>query len=680
MKKLCTLFSVLALVLLCAILLPIKAQAAEVASGTCGNDLTWVLDDAGTLTISGTGTMTSHPWLGSWANSWRTKIKSVILEDGVANIMDEAFLDCINLTSITIPASVKGIGDFSFEGCDSVESVYISDIAAWCTIFDSCLARNPLGNDGKLYLNGKLVTDLVIPEGVTEIGPCAFAEYDSLTSVTIPDSVTYIGEFAFAHCNGLVSINIGNGGAGDITIGSQSLIGCHSLTNFTINKSEENWVSFDEFAFDSDSLTSITIPKSTWFEFDSFFAPNLTTVYYGGTEADRDLLFDDSFGTRDLLPATWYCVDSAPAIIAQPQDTECALDEYAVFKVDAHNPNGTYQWQYKSPNSDKWFNSGNEGFDTATLRVQMKAYRNGYQYRCVLTTADGAVLTSDPATMTLQMPSVEIIGWTSEANTFKGQPATFTVRATGMGLTYQWYCSTDSWKTWNMVDCTAETLSFTADVPAWYKCKVTDGSGKVVWSKPAQLIVRIDGNVKTQPVDVECFLWDQVQFTAEAELEGSTYLWQYKIPGDNTWYNSYSDGYNTATVSLEMKAYRAGYQYRCQITDPQGRISFTEPANLILRCGLFEVLDKLQSEFVGAINTWFNIGVDVVESDDPVTYRWYYSIDGGETWLKSYCEGYDTNEIKVQMKPYRDGYLYRCVITSGATEVTTDATTLKIEE
>jgi len=49
----------------------------------------------------------------------------------------------------------------------------------------------------KLYLNNKLITDLVIPDGVTSIGQSAFYNCSGLTSVTIPNSVTSIGEYAF---------------------------------------------------------------------------------------------------------------------------------------------------------------------------------------------------------------------------------------------------------------------------------------------------------------------------------------------------------------------------------------------------------------------------------------------------------------------------------------------------
>ena len=69
-------------------------------------------------------------------------------------------------------------------------------------------AANPFENGAELYLDGELVTDLVIPSGVTRIGQHAFEGCVSLASVTIPDSVTSIGERAFYSCDSLTSITI----------------------------------------------------------------------------------------------------------------------------------------------------------------------------------------------------------------------------------------------------------------------------------------------------------------------------------------------------------------------------------------------------------------------------------------------------------------------------------------
>ena len=82
------------------VLLPTTAAAAS--SGTCGDNVTWTLDDVGTLTISGTGPMkvyisySSVPWFSN-----RSSVKKVVIADGVTTIGDEAFYYCTSLTSVT---------------------------------------------------------------------------------------------------------------------------------------------------------------------------------------------------------------------------------------------------------------------------------------------------------------------------------------------------------------------------------------------------------------------------------------------------------------------------------------------------------------------------------------------------------------------------------------------------
>ncbi len=85
------------------------ATALAEDSGTCGENLTWVLDDAGTLTISGTGEMYRYEWRGSPFYK-KDSVKSVIIDDGVTSIGEYALECCGNLTSITLAESVTSIG------------------------------------------------------------------------------------------------------------------------------------------------------------------------------------------------------------------------------------------------------------------------------------------------------------------------------------------------------------------------------------------------------------------------------------------------------------------------------------------------------------------------------------------------------------------------------------------
>ena len=134
------------------------------------------------------------------------KIAAFYKDLPVIRIENKAFYDCTSLTSVTIPDSVKSIGEDAFYDCTSLTSVNITDIAAWCNISFGDFFVNPLYYAKNLYLNNNLVTALTIPDSVTSIGGRAFSNCRSLTSVTIPDSVTSIGDIAFYGCTALKTV------------------------------------------------------------------------------------------------------------------------------------------------------------------------------------------------------------------------------------------------------------------------------------------------------------------------------------------------------------------------------------------------------------------------------------------------------------------------------------------
>ena len=115
-----TLSLILALLMVFS-LLPVSALAANtVQSGSCGDNMTWKLDDAGVLTITGTGEMTESPWL-----SYKDSIKTVVIGDGVTSIFSGAFSGCTGLTSLVIPSNVEGVGPGAFCECTALKSVNI---------------------------------------------------------------------------------------------------------------------------------------------------------------------------------------------------------------------------------------------------------------------------------------------------------------------------------------------------------------------------------------------------------------------------------------------------------------------------------------------------------------------------------------------------------------------------
>ena len=216
--------------------------------------------------------------IGEYAFYRNTELTSVTIGSSVESIGDSAFYNCMGLTSVTIPDSVTSIGERAFEGCMGLTSVtipnavtsigysafynctgltsvyYTGDIAGWCVISFGDYYANPLYNAGKLYIDGQLVTDLVIPDSVTEIKRYAFYNCTGLTSVTIPDSVTSIGDYAFYKCTGLTSVSIPDSVT---SIERDAFSGCTNLIQ------KENGVSYvDKWVIDCDTSVSEVILRN----------------------------------------------------------------------------------------------------------------------------------------------------------------------------------------------------------------------------------------------------------------------------------------------------------------------------------------------------------------------------------------------------------------------------------
>ena len=152
---------------------------------------------------------------------------------------------------------MKVIGKGAFESCYALNSVSISDIAAWCEIEFNGFFSNPLCYSRCLKFNGVEIKNLVIPNSATHMVPMAFAYCENLTSVTIGDGVTSIGEEAFYGCTGITSVTIGNNVT---TIGDNAFSGCSSLTSVRIGN---NVTTIGDGAFfECSSLTSIVYPNS----------------------------------------------------------------------------------------------------------------------------------------------------------------------------------------------------------------------------------------------------------------------------------------------------------------------------------------------------------------------------------------------------------------------------------
>ena len=231
------------------------------------------------------------------------------IKNGTRIIADGAFISSRDtLVNITIPPSVKTIGQGAFSQCLYLNNVYIpesvstiGDVAFYLcpniTFFTVDSNNQNFSNDeyGVLfnkdkttliqYPMGNMETSYTIPESVTTIKDCyAFGYCMNLVNIYIPNTVTSIGLGAFAVCQSLTNITIPDGVT---TIGDETLAYCTSLTSVII----------------PDSVTSIG-----WYAFGE--SENLADVYYCGTEEQwNNIIIDDD--NEYLLNANIhfnYCV------------------------------------------------------------------------------------------------------------------------------------------------------------------------------------------------------------------------------------------------------------------------------------------------------------------------------------------------------------------------------------
>ncbi len=190
----------------------LKVNAAESASGTCGENVTWEYDGNSTLTIRGTGKMNDFFGAKPWG-TWKSDVTEIVIEEGVENIGHYAFQNFSNVTKVTIPETVTSIGVYAFSG-NNLSEVEIPDKVT--VVDNNAFADNPN------------LTSIVIPEAVTDLGTSIIAR-TSVTNVTLKADMEYTDWYLFEDCTTIETLIIekgviGYGVAGDAKESVKELI------------------------------------------------------------------------------------------------------------------------------------------------------------------------------------------------------------------------------------------------------------------------------------------------------------------------------------------------------------------------------------------------------------------------------------------------------------------------
>ncbi len=151
-------------------------------------------------------------------------LQEAVFHDALTEIEHSAFDGCKALKTVTFGNGIQKIGEYAFDECNSIETVNIPTLARWLSIeFASeqfVAGTNPLAApNATLYAGGSAVTDVVIPDGISELKPLAFAGYAKLKSVQIGKDVTKIGAGALMGCKNVTSLTVA---AGNQTFAAES--------------------------------------------------------------------------------------------------------------------------------------------------------------------------------------------------------------------------------------------------------------------------------------------------------------------------------------------------------------------------------------------------------------------------------------------------------------------------
>lgn len=325
------------------------------AWGDCGADgdnVKWVLYDDGELVISGSGAMVEdmyksnrQPW-----DSITNQITKVTIKDGVTSISNGAFSMCKNVQSLSLGNTIEVIGDHAFDHCGKMSSIVIPDsvfkIGNYAftqyshTIKKWILGKNlkEIGNsaidlfydDVDIYFNGSLTDWLNINK--TDVSRTGYGWLSTaggyyelyidnllVTNITIPNEITEINDFAFSRCNSITTMKTSENVE---IIGKSAFNNCPNLTTVQLSNGIRE---IHSCAFSNTAITEITIPNTI----EKMTSNGGSQDYscFGFANKLKKVVFEE--GLKKIPDGALYCLNSICEIII-PNTVEI-IGDYAFY-------------------------------------------------------------------------------------------------------------------------------------------------------------------------------------------------------------------------------------------------------------------------------------------------------------------------------------------------------------
>ena len=368
-----------------------KAEGENIASGTAGDGISWVLGSDGTLTVGGSGTFDFEWYSPPW-REYSNQITSVHVEEGITEIPDTLFSYLDNVKEIYIPSTVAFISNLAFDNSFGIEEfiiaeeneVYKSEDGVIYTKDGSTLVRFPSASatteftvpNDVLYISNEAFSclrnlrSINIGENVVSIGANAFYNstveeisfnsstntlrsclfsYTRFASFVIPDTVEYIESSVFFEVSALENLVIGSGVK---KIGSYALYDTRNLSVIHYHGTEEGWSAINidsenediynkELHFVSykegyDATCADGHTGGLWCEScNAYFTGNaLAPVKYHEVSESPDITnFPASCTENGYRISSFYCDDCGETMYEQYEVTDFALGHNIVDNV-----------------------------------------------------------------------------------------------------------------------------------------------------------------------------------------------------------------------------------------------------------------------------------------------------------------------------------------------------------
>ena len=377
-------------------------------------------------------------------------------------------------------------------------------------------------------------------------------------------------------------------------------------------------------------------------------------------------------------------INSAAAITSQPANASVCTGNNATFSVTVSGAGPTYNWQVSTDGGLTW-NDVVPAATTATLTLTgVTAGMNNNQYHCIVGGACNAVaITSSAATLTINTPA-SVTAQPANTAACAGSNASFTVTASGSGLSYNWQVSTDGGITWTTLSpaVTTPTLTLTGVTVGMnnnqYHCVVSISCNPVgVNSDPATLTVNNAPSITAQPANTAVCAGSNTQFCVTASGTGVTYQWQVSTSGCTGPWVNVAGG---TAACLDLAVVTAGMNnntYQCIVS---GSCTPAATSN----CGTLTVNTAAAITAQPASTTGCTGGsasFTVAGTGSGLTYNWQVSTDGGLTWNNLSPAVTTATLTLTGVTAGMNNNQYHCLIggTCSAVPVTSNAATLTLD-